>query len=271
MSPVPACPYSRSRPLIGVSGLSVWLYGLFDIDGSLQRGRARTLLTLTSCCQNGNFISSRFASGIPICPHADTNTVTPRSLDAVTGTVQHVEECWGRCVGSEWCRGRGGSGHESSKVKYPLEESWGSTVVILFIFRHTSPKLRKFSNAVCYCRWFILWSFVKMLKIPLFDNSSFELQTGSLIPVPFVSNSRRKKKPKTTKKWCGKSFSSWVRLWVCELLLQFTGCTDSTFHRWFHRRETEVITKHILVSHLLSQQGQTPLPSFPGRWVSTGL
>lgn len=108
-------------------------------------------------------------------------------------------------MGSEWCRGRGGSGHESSKVKYPLEESWGSRVVILFIFRHTSPKLRKFSNAVCYCRWFILCSFVKMLKKPLFANSSFELQTGSLIPVPFVSNSRRKKNPKQPRSGVGRA------------------------------------------------------------------
>ncbi|XP_064927948.1 choline transporter-like protein 5 isoform X4 [Columba livia] len=33
-------------------------------------------------------ISSRFASGIPICPHADTDTVALQSLDSVTGTIQ---------------------------------------------------------------------------------------------------------------------------------------------------------------------------------------
>lgn len=53
-----------------------------------------------------------------------------------------------------------------------------------------------FLNAVCYCRWLILLSFVKMLEKHLFDNSSSELQTGSFIPVPFISHSMRKEKKK---------------------------------------------------------------------------
>lgn len=32
------------------------------------------------------------ASGIPICPHADTDTVTLQSVDSLTRTVQSVEK-----------------------------------------------------------------------------------------------------------------------------------------------------------------------------------
>jgi len=64
-----------------------------------------------------------------------------------------------------------------------------------------------------------------MLKKRLFDNSFFDLQTGSFIPVPFISNRRREKTQEL-----GWEELQFLRLWTCKLLLQFTGSIDSTFH-----------------------------------------
>lgn len=122
--------------------------------------------------------------------------------------------------------------------------------------------MRMFFNAVCYCRWLILWSFVKCwrnvcLIIPLLNCRQ---------DLSFLSHSYQIAGGKKPKNCHGKSFSSWVRLWIFKLLLQFTGSIDSTFNCLFHRWETEVTVKCMLVSHLLFQQGQNS-SLFLGLWV----
>lgn len=168
-------------------------------------------------------ISSRFASGVPICPHADTDTVTLRSLDSVTGTIQLFRNTEAVVWDLAGAVVKLAVVMNQTRWNTCWRRVWGRRVVIVFIFKHTSsPKLIMFLNAVCYCRWLILWSFVKMLKKCLFDNYSSELQTGSFIPVPFISNSMRKEKKKLQKlAWKElQSFSKTVDLQ--------RGCWDSS-------------------------------------------
>lgn len=65
--------------------------------------------------------------------------------------------------------------------------------------------------------------FCEMLKKCLFDNSAFEPQTGSCIPVPFISNSRRKKPQEL----------SWEELQFLSKTVDFQ--TVITVH-WIHRQ-----------------------------------
>lgn len=130
MFPIPACPYSWSLSLVDVSGLSVsetmWTIWHSWRDGNLQQGRARTLLTLTSCCQNGNFLYQQ-----QICfrnPHLSTcrhRHCCPAVLRLCYWNNSAVQKYWGHCVGLGWCCGQVGSGRESSKVKCLLKESLG--------------------------------------------------------------------------------------------------------------------------------------------------
>lgn len=163
-------------------------------DGNLQQGRARTLLTLTGCCQNGDFLCQQ-----QICfrnPHL-AKCRHRLCYPAVSRLCYwNNSSCWEilRLLSGIWLFLWWSWQWSWIKWNTCWRRVWGSRVVILFIFkRTTSPKCRMSLNAVCCCRWLLPWGFVEILKKHLFDNSSFELQKGTCVPVPFMSNSRRKK------------------------------------------------------------------------------